>query len=222
MAQNVGAPCARLILKGPPGIANPGDSVEFYLEANDPNVFEEVSFEWRVDGGRFNGQGSRRIQVSTTKKDGGSTIKAFVKITGKTNRCSAYLSELGGVAAQLPNESLDEYGVLKPNDLRGRLDSIFIALTNNPQYEGVLVLDFPEAHKKRYKLARLRFIYNHILFRRFNRQRISFYLDVGPYEKTVVWQIPKGFDYSDIGIDESKLIKAEELKAKMKDLFPNK
>ncbi len=219
LAQNVSSTCAKLTLNGPPGIANPGDSIEFYVEAEDPGDLEKVSFEWRVDGRSFNGQGSSRIQIPTTKKDGNSNITAFVKINGKTNRCSAYLSESGGVAALLPNESLEEFVALKPNDLRGRLDSIFTTLMNDPQYEGVLVLYFPETETKRYKLARLKLIYNHILFRRFNKQRLSFYLDIGPYENTVVWRIPKHFDYTDIGIDESKLIKAEEFKAKIKKLF---
>ncbi len=222
LAQTSSHACPKLVLRSPAGITQPGDPMEFRVEADIPEALKGLKFDWKVDGRSFSGQGTPVIQIATERKDANSNITAEVKILGEAAKCSVYLSDSGGVAPRLPNESLDEWGKLDPNDIRGRLDVLFSSLSNNPKYEGVLVLSFGTEETRAYKLRRLNLIYNHIIFRKFDQRRISFFLGKDTFERTVVWQIPAGFDYSEIGIDETKLIKAEEFKIKITKAFEDK
>lgn len=128
MAQNAESPCSKLTLKGPTGIANPGDSVKFYLEAKDPNDLERVSFEWKVAGHDLQGQGTPRIQVPTTREDSLSTIMVTVRIVGRAIGCSAFLSESASVnwAGPAPDHFWQDISVFKRDDLKGQLDVFFL------------------------------------------------------------------------------------------------
>ncbi len=221
LAQTVESPCAKLTLKGPTGISNPGDSVEFYVEAKDPKDLDGVTFDWKIVGRSFKGQGTPRIQVSTTREDGNSSITAFVKIVDKASGCSFLLSESAGVdsAGPGPDHFWFDLGSLKTSDLKNQLDVFFAELANNPNNEGVIEITFTKDTSRQRKVARLNVIDRHILFRRFSPIRISYYLRTGDYERIRTIRMPPGSDYGYFGIDRSILIKAEEYKSKVRTIF---
>lgn len=220
-AQTHESPCPKFSLKGPQGITSPGDAIIFYIEAKDPKDLDGVLFEWKVTGRDLNGQGTPRIQVPTTTKDSLSTITATVKIMSRATGCSAFLSESASVnwAGPGPDHYWWDVSVSKRGDLKAQLDLFFAELTNNPSNEGVIELTFTKEDSKSRKISRLNIIRKHILFRRFDPSRISFYFKTSEFERIRTTQVVPGADMAFLGIDKLRLLKAEEYKPKVTRIF---
>ncbi len=223
-AQNEHTECSELELGLPRGVIQDGTPVTLLVKVTGGTALRnDLLFDWSVSSGMIlDGQGTEAVTFKAVKKDAGASIKISVSVRGLPANCRSEVTDVLPIAQRLPNESLDSFGKLKPNDLRARLDAFFTSLADNPQYEGVLVISFTTKQTAKYKRSRMDLIYSHIVFRRFVRKRISFYVQAGPQEQTVVWQIPDGFDYSDIEIDETKLLKADGYLSKRTALFPQK
>lgn len=216
MAQTAESLCSKLTLKAPLRLVNAGDSVEFYVEVKDPNDLEKISFDWKVSGRSFNGQGTSRIQVSTIREDGNSNITASLTVKNSVDECSAFLSESAGIAPTPIVCIWEDIGHLKPKDLRGQLDLHFTTLANNPTDEGVFEFIFTSNQKQAYKLPKIDMVYKHILFRRFKPKSISFHVHEEVDEGIRFSRMSLGSVYADYGIDPSKLIRAEDFKVKIK------
>lgn len=216
IAQSPVQSCAKLTLKAPQTLIYASDPIEFYVELRDVKNLETLSFDWKVMGRSFKGQGSSRIQVSTTKEDSSSNITASVTVKNSVDSCSAFLSASAGIAPSPIIDIWEDIGHLKPKDLKGQLDLHFATLENDPTDEGVFEFIFTANQKETYKLSKLNLVYKHILYRRFSPESISFYVHEGVDEGIRFSRMPPGSDYADYGIDPSKLIGAEEFKARIK------
>ena len=85
---------------------------------------------------------------------------------------------------------VDEFGVLPNDDIRGRLDTFFAELQNNPNNQGYII----NYGTDREITARERLITNHITFRNFDRSRITLVRggDRGNGPETRLYRIPPG------------------------------
>jgi len=215
--------CPTLVIKTPGALVRDSTNVELSLVAVDGTNLESFPISWTVSQGAIiKGNGTPKVTFFPSKENAGTTITISAAVTGLPTGCKSTVSGYFDIAQRLPNETLDQFGKMSGNEIRARLDNLFMYLTRVPTYEGLLVIHFSNTATRAYKISRVKLMLAAIKFRRYDLQRISFYFDKDESEeRTVVWTAPPGFDYSDIGIDESKLIKAEEIVGGLNKLFRN-
>lgn len=183
--------CGTLSVTGPAGLTDPGDVMTF--TANVSGGAGTQTYNWTVSGGTIeSGQGTASIRVRTTESDAGSNITATVNLGGLDANCNcpSTASETGSIAIRPEAVLIDEYGKLKADDVRARLDAFFLALQNNPTNQGYII----NYGTDREIAAAERLINNHITFRRFDRSRITLVRggDTGSGANTKLYRIPPG------------------------------
>lgn len=218
------ANCPKITITGPPGITMPGDRMTFSANVLSSAPLGRLEYAWTVTAGSvLRGQGTPNIEVLTTKEMQGSNVTASVKLKGVPIGCFAAASEVASIAPRLSGPHwLDEFGKLSIPDLRARLQNFYVLVNNIPTAEGIVIVKFDKKASRGRKVSHLNNIYNAIIWLKGDLTRVSFLISESDYEGTSVGPIPLGADLTDLGIDASKLIKGEDLKAKMKTLFPEK
>ncbi len=99
-----------------------------------------VTYNWSVSAGTISsGQGTSSITVSTDGL-GGQTVTATVELGGLDPSCSRTASCTTGIRAPAPLAvKFDEYGNIKFNDEKARLDNYAIQLQNQPGSQGYIL-----------------------------------------------------------------------------------
>lgn len=185
------AQCPTLTVVGPAGITNPGDEMTFRAELN--AIGPKVSYLWSVNAGTIiKGQGTSEIAVLATRELEGTAITATVEVDGLPQNCTRSASETAGVAQTIIGCAGDEWGDLKPNDERGRLDMFFAELSNNPNDVGLLIFRVKSGDRLDPSNSRIQFVLKHAKFRKFDKNRIWFALETAEEKSTQVWRIPPG------------------------------
>jgi hypothetical protein len=182
--------CGTLSVSGPSGLTPAGDTMTFTA-----NVVggPSVTYNWSVSAGTIeSGQGTSSIVVRTPSGSDGS-ITATVELGGTSPGCGCptTASDTSQYAPTvIPPEKVDEFGALKPDDLKARLDNYFIRLQNDPSAKGVIInYGTPRDVAKRKKDIQAA-----IAFRKFDGSRITFVdgPDNGGGINTVLWVVPTG------------------------------
>jgi len=108
------------------------------VSGGDPNV--TPTFNWTVSAGTISsGQGTSSITVDTTGVAGGTTIVATVDVGGYDRACSTSSSCTVSFPDVRTARKIDEYGNIRFNDEKARLDNFAIELQNDPTAQGYLV-----------------------------------------------------------------------------------
>jgi hypothetical protein len=100
-----------------------------------------VTYNWSVSAGTISsGQGTSSIIVDT-KGIGGQTVTATVEVGGLAATCSRTASSSTAIKTIVPPKctKLDEYGNIKFNDEKARLDALGSALQSQPGSQGYIV-----------------------------------------------------------------------------------
>jgi len=99
-----------------------------------------VTYNWSVSAGTISsGQGTSSIAVDTTGL-GGQTVTATVELGGLDPSCSRTASCTTGIRAPVPPAvKFDEYGDIRFNDEKARLDNYAIQLQNQPGAQGYII-----------------------------------------------------------------------------------
>jgi hypothetical protein len=123
-----------------PSEANDPGSVTFKANFHPGTPSVSPTYNWSVSAGTITaGQGTDTITVDTTGK-GGQTVTATVELGGidpscpRTASCSAQVK-----APPLNPRKFDEYGNIRFNDEKARLDNFAIQLQNEPSTRGAIV-----------------------------------------------------------------------------------
>ena len=102
-----------------------------------PNVSE--TYNWTVSAGTItSGQGTSSITVDTTGVGGGS-ITATVEIGGVDPSCNRTASCTVQIEQERRPTKFDEYGNIRFNDEKARLDNYAIQLQNNPTDRATII-----------------------------------------------------------------------------------
>ncbi len=133
--------CPNITVDCPTSLATPGTPVTFTanIGGGDPNV--TPTFNWTVSAGSISsGQGTGSITVDTTGLAAGSSITATVSVGGFDPSCtsSASCTVTGG---NVPEAAVkfDEYGNIKRNDEKARLDNFANELQARPGAQGYII-----------------------------------------------------------------------------------
>ena len=99
-----------------------------------------VTYNWTVSAGTISGgQGTSSITVDTAGL-GGQSVTATVELGGLDPSCSRTASCTTSIRAPVPPAvKFDEYGNIKFNDEKARLDNYAIQLQNQPGSQGYII-----------------------------------------------------------------------------------
>ncbi|MGI8565261.1 MAG: PKD domain-containing protein [Pyrinomonadaceae bacterium] len=134
-------PCPNVTVSCPDAV-DQGQTATFTanLSAGDPNV--TPTFNWSVSAGTItSGQGTSSIQVDTTGVTG--PITATVNVGGYNETCQASATCTSNVRPTIVEErkvsKFDEYGNIRFNDEKARLDNFAIQLQNDPTARATII-----------------------------------------------------------------------------------
>jgi hypothetical protein len=216
--------CPEITILGPSGITNPGDIMTYTASINNFSGTDEIKYEWSVSAGTIEkGQGTPSITVRSTKEMVNSNVTATLKVLGFSAGCKDTASEMGSVAALGGcGAPMDEFGRLSRDDVKARIDNLYIRLNNDPEAEGFILIELNAKESRALKLTYVNSFYDGILFRKHDPSRVTFMVLQRDYDTgTKLWLVPVGADFPEVG-ESPILIKGEDFKQKIKDLFPKK
>jgi len=121
-----------------PDTATAGQPVTFTANVEGGTTGVTPTFNWTVSAGTISsGQGTSSITVDTTGVTG--TITATVEVGGFERNCNVTDTCTTSFPAQPVARKIDEYGNIRFNDEKARLDNFAIELQNDPTAQGYLV-----------------------------------------------------------------------------------
>lgn len=173
-----------------PPTVNPGERMTFTANVVG-GTQQTLTYNWSVDQGTIvEGQGTPSITVDTTGLSN-TTVRATVDIGGLCETCPRTASETGVVAGVdvVTSVQIDEFGRLSNDDVRARIDNLFIELQNDPGSTGYIINYGPA----RQVTQRERLIRNHIQLRGYDASRVVIINGgVEPEIRTTLWRVPQG------------------------------
>jgi hypothetical protein len=117
-----------------------GQPVTFTANVSGGDPAVTPTFNWTVSAGTISsGQGTSSITVDTTGVAGGTTITATVDVGGYDRSCSTSSSCTVSFRTIPTARKIDEYGNIRFNDEKARLDNFAIELQNDPTAQGYLI-----------------------------------------------------------------------------------
>ena len=122
-----------------PDDVSAGSPITFTASVNGGDTNVTPTYNWTVSAGTISGgQGTSSITVDTTGL-GNQTVTATVDVGGFDRTCSASSSCSTTVRAQILATKFDEYGNIRFNDEKARLDNYAIQLQNDPTARGQII-----------------------------------------------------------------------------------
>jgi hypothetical protein len=127
------APVCPTVSVSCPGDVEQGSPITFTASVSGGPANANATYNWSVSAGTISGgQGTSSITVDTAGA-GGQSITATVELGGFDPACSRTASCTTSVKTPiLPPTKFDEYGNIKFNDEKARLDNYAIQLQNQP------------------------------------------------------------------------------------------
>jgi hypothetical protein len=122
-----------------PGDVKAGDPATFTANFSQGTPTVSETYNWTVSSGTItSGQGTSSITVDTTGVGGGS-ITATVEVGGVDPSCNRTASCTVQVQQIVGPRKFDEYGNIRFNDEKARLDNYAIQLQNNPTDRATII-----------------------------------------------------------------------------------
>ncbi|HEV8592413.1 MAG TPA: hypothetical protein VGQ55_09950 [Pyrinomonadaceae bacterium] len=185
--------CPAISVSGPSGLTAVGQPMTFTANVSGGS-YTPSTYNWTVSAGTIStGQGTPSITVDTAGLAGGSNVTATVDLGPNDCSCTSTASETGSLEAKPIPVLVDEFGKQPDDVIRGRLDTFFTELQNNPDNQGYIINYGTDAQiAKREKLIR-----NHIAFRKFDASRITLVRGGASTDgeaHTKLYRVPPGAD----------------------------
>jgi hypothetical protein len=134
------APVCPTVSVSCPDTGTIGQPVTFTANVSGGDTNVTPTFNWTVSAGTISsGQGTSSITVDTTGVSGGTTITATVDVGGYGRECSTSSSCTVNFPRVAVARKIDEYGNIRFNDEKARLDNFAIELQNDPTSQGYLI-----------------------------------------------------------------------------------
>lgn len=182
--------CPTVTVTGPAGITSPGSTMTFTA-----SVSGDATYNWTVSRGTIeSGQGTPSITVRTSEADAGQNVTATVSVevrgAAECPPCPSSASETAGVAARPESRIIDEFGKVANDDLKARIDNLYVQLGNEPGAQGYIINYGPPAEIRRRKAV----INAHIRMRQLDASRVTMIdgPDTGAGISTKIYIVPQG------------------------------
>ena len=122
-----------------PGDVDEGQPATFTANFSQGTPTVSETYNWTVSSGTItSGQGTSSITVDTTGVGGGS-VTATVEVGGVDPSCNRTASCTVQVKQRVGPRKFDEYGNIRFNDEKARLDNYAIQLQNNPSDRATII-----------------------------------------------------------------------------------
>jgi K319L-like, PKD domain len=133
-------PCPVVSVSCPSEVAA-GDPITFTASVSGGDPAMTPTYNWSVSAGTITGgQGTSTITVDT-KDIGGQSVTATVNVGGADPSCNTTASCTTGVKPPIvPPRKFDEYGNIRFNDEKARLDNYAITLQNEPGSTATIIV----------------------------------------------------------------------------------
>ncbi len=190
-AQTENSLCAKT--PGTAGVVEAGTPMKFVATVSGKTEGLTLGYEWKVSNGTIiSGQGTCSITVDTTGLAGGTNITAEVTITGLPACCPNVASETGSIANKPIGEPLDYFGKLANDDIKARIQNLYVELGNNPNAQGYII----NYGTDKEIAARERQIQDAVRFLKFDANRLTMVRGGtnrrGAGAWSIVWIVPPG------------------------------
>lgn len=108
------------------------------VSGGDANIIP--TYNWTVSAGTISsGQGTSSITIDTTGLSGNSTVTATVDVGGYNRSCPASNSCTSSITAKIEARKFDEFGKIRTEDEKARLDNLSLELQNDPLTQGYII-----------------------------------------------------------------------------------
>ncbi|MFL6207642.1 MAG: hypothetical protein ACJ74W_02260 [Pyrinomonadaceae bacterium] len=132
-------PCPTITVDCPSGVVQAGTPVTFTANVSGGNPNASLTYNWTVSAGTISsGQGTSSITVDTTGT-GGQGITGTVTVGGLDPSCTASASCTVTPGVTPVPIKFDEYGNIKRNDEKARLDNFANELQAQPGAQGYII-----------------------------------------------------------------------------------
>jgi hypothetical protein len=134
-------PCPSVSVSCPNDV-DPGEPITFTASVTDGEAGATWTYNWSVSAGTItSGQGTSTITVDTANL-GGQSVTATVNIGGADPSCTGTTSSCTTSIRTPPREPVkfDEYGNIRFNDEKARLDNFAIQLQNDPSSTATIIV----------------------------------------------------------------------------------
>lgn len=178
---------------GTAGVVEAGTPMKFVATISGLKENVKLEYEWKISNGTIiSGQGTCSILVDTTGLAGGTNITAEVTVKGLSECCPNTASETGSIASKIIQERFDEFGKLTNDDVKARIQNLYVEIGNNPNSQGYIITYGTDKEIA----ARERQIQEAIRFLKLDPNRVTMIRGganaFGAGARSVVWIIPPG------------------------------
>jgi hypothetical protein len=133
------APQCPVVRVSCPDVVRSGEEVSFSAEVVGAGAAFKPSFAWEVSAGSIaDGQGTATLKVDTAGV-GQQTLTASVEVEGLSPACDRKASCSTPLMSVVSCGRFDEYGDIKFDDEKARLDNFAIELQNDPTSQGQMI-----------------------------------------------------------------------------------
>ncbi|HQU83914.1 MAG TPA: hypothetical protein PKY59_12340 [Pyrinomonadaceae bacterium] len=219
--------CPEFELILPAGLVAFGSPVNLSVKSNQNIENLKLNYEWTISNGKIlKGQGTSEIvYLNEEYKSDMEIIQVSVKIVEMPNYCTkTNFSDTFNVV--LTNydrvDTVDSFGKLKFDELQARIDNFFIEINNNPGFEGLINIKFNKKDDRKEKTTLLKNIEKCIKYRKYDISRISLAISEKEDEQLTIFTIIPPEDVPKFADKNAVIIKGEDLKKSINNLFPLK
>lgn len=223
--------CPEISLIAPEGMLKIEVPVKFEVKIDDKTDKSKLEFEWTASKGKITkGQGTPEVILIARFEDSRINelvpVEVSIKIKGLPKNCSNdYFSETVNIGPPIsdPIEPFVHFGKSSFDGKRSTIDNFYIDINNNPTTEGLINVKFNKNESRKYKTDFLKQIVKIIEFRKYDIKRITFAISEDENAEQI--STISGYKEGDIlkfADENAVIIKGEDLKKSIKNLFPLK
>lgn len=221
--------CPEISLLAPAGMIAIDVPAEFAVKTDKKMDKYKLGFEWKASKGKITkGQGTPNIVFTASFEDSSINelvpVDISVKIKGLPKNCSNdYFSETVNIGPPIydPIEPFVRFNKSSFDEKRSKIDNLYIELNSNPTIQGLIKIKFDKKDSRKYKTNFLKEIVKIIEFRRYNIKRIKFAISEDESAE-VTSLLTRKSDILEFADKNAVIIKGEDLKKSIKNLFPLK
>jgi hypothetical protein len=130
--------CPKVVVTCPDTVRS-GEPANFTASIDNAPADAQLTYNWDVSAGTItSGQGTSSVTVDTTGF-AGLAVTATVEVGGLPESCPESTSCTLAIPQFIFHDKIDEYGNIKFEDEKARLDNYAIELQNDPEFVGYIV-----------------------------------------------------------------------------------